>query len=86
MKLWRWQYLRPYGGSRAIARLVGAFWRRPGAFREVSGSWKDDAKNEHVVGVVYGELVASVSVRAKGERQIVFFVLETFPYGGAQSH
>jgi hypothetical protein len=52
------------------------------------GSWKDDACaiNEHVIGVVYGELVASVSVWAKAKRQISLFVWKTFPYGGAQRH
>jgi hypothetical protein len=51
-------------------------------------SWKDDACaiNEHIIGVVYGELVASVPERAKGDRQIALFVWKTFAYGGAQHH
>ena len=46
------------------------------------GSWKDEvcAKSEHVVGIIYGKNVAGVPLRAKGERQVAFFVWETFSY------
>lgn len=43
-------------------------------------------KNNHVVGTVYGELMASVPEWAESDRQVVFLVWETFSYDGPQRH
>jgi hypothetical protein len=52
------------------------------------GLWQNDAQpeNDHFLGIVFGELMASVPVWAEIDRPIVFLVWETFTYDSAQRH